>query len=366
MSPNGKTRYVAIPDGARTVVAQILVRNGAVLRSLTLNGRYGVAYVTNDGTVGGLSFNGRVLVLSAYSGSTVQRRTSRFAVVDIKRWQPGKTLRLRGDLTFDALSPGGRMLYLIEHTSRQDYNRYRVRAYDLAYGRMLHRTIVDRREPSDVMVGSPTARATSPGGGWVYTLYQRSNGSSFVHALDTRRAEAVCIDLPRKATKSWRYGASLLVSRDGTQLRIRPFPNAAARRRRGHADVRGEGLDAGLGGRGDGRGLGRVRDRLDDLDDVAVRVEDAQLAVGARAAGEDVAHALELALAAELARVRLDVAQRAADELRDRHAVAAAGRRGPSPAPRARSAPPATCSRSSGCGGTRGSPRPARSARSSA
>ena len=72
LSPNGKTRYVAIPDGARTVVAQILVRNGAVLRSLTLNGRYGVAYVTNDGTVGGLSFNGRVLVLSAYSGPTVQ------------------------------------------------------------------------------------------------------------------------------------------------------------------------------------------------------------------------------------------------------------------------------------------------------
>lgn len=223
LSPNGKTRYVAIPDGARTVVAQILVRNGAVLRSLTLNGRYGVAYVTNDGTVGGLSFNGRVLVLSAYSGPTVQRRTS-FAVVDIKRWQPGKTLRLRGDLTFDALSPRGRMLYLIEHTSRQDYNRYRVRAYDLAYGRMLHRAIADRREPSDVMVGSPTARATSPGGSWVYTLYQRSNGSSFVHALDTRRAEAECIDLPRKATKSWRYGASLLVTRDGTQLRIRPFP----------------------------------------------------------------------------------------------------------------------------------------------
>lgn len=224
LSPNGKTRYVAIPDGVRTVVAQILVRNGAVLRSLTLNGRYGVAYVTNDGTVGGLSFNGRVLVLSAYSGQTVRRRTSRFAVVDIKRWQPGETLRLRGDLTFDALSPTGRMLYLIEHTSRQDYNRYRVRAYDLAYGRMLHRTIVDRREPSDVMVGSPTARATSPGGGWVYTLYQRSNGSSFVHALDTRRSEAVCIDLPRKATKSWRYGASLLVTSDGTQLRIRPFP----------------------------------------------------------------------------------------------------------------------------------------------
>src|SRR5262249_15627999 len=47
--------------------------------------------------------------------------------------------------------------------------------------------------------------------------------------------------------------------------------------------------------------------------------------VRARAAREDLPDALELTLAAELARVRLDVPERAADELRDRHAVAPAG-----------------------------------------
>jgi len=221
LAPNGKTRYVAIPDGGRTVVAQILVRNGAVLRSLSLDGLYGVPYVTNDGTAGGLSFNGRVLVLSAFAGPLLQRRTSAFAVVDIKRWRPGKTLRLSGDLTFDALSPKGRMLYLIEHTSLRDYSRYRVRAYDLASGRLLRRTIVDRREASKEMAGSPVTRATSSGGGWVYTLYVRPNGTGFVHALDTLHREAVCIDLPWHEMTAWIYDARMWVSRDRTKLYLR-------------------------------------------------------------------------------------------------------------------------------------------------
>src|SRR5262245_2223145 len=71
--------------------------------------------------------------------------------------------------------------------------------------------------------------------------------------------------------------------------------------------------------------LGRVRDLPDDLDDVAVRVVDTQLPVGAVAALQDRADPLELRLRAELAGVRLEVAQRAADELGDRHPVPAAG-----------------------------------------
>jgi hypothetical protein len=75
------------------------------------------------------------------------------------------------------------------------------------------------------MAGNPLARAVSPGGTWVYTLYQRSKGTWFIHALDTRRAEAICIDLPRRPTTSWRYGATLGISRDGTYLLLRPFPS---------------------------------------------------------------------------------------------------------------------------------------------
>src|SRR5207247_8344313 len=68
------------------------------------------------------------------------------------------------------------------------------------------------------------------------------------------------------------------------------------------------------------------REILHHLDDVAVRIPDPELGGGAVAVGEDLRDPLELALRAELARVRLEVPQRAADELRDRNAVAPPGR----------------------------------------
>src|SRR5262249_22172333 len=89
----------------------------------------------------------------------------------------------------------------------------------------------------------------------------------------------------------------------------------------GHGTPRGP---AGLGG--NGCDLGCVRDLGDDLDDVPIRVEHAQLPRGAVAAREDVAHALELPLGAELARVRRDLLQSPPDQLRDGDAVALARR----------------------------------------
>jgi hypothetical protein len=44
------------------------------------------------------------------------------------------------------------------------------------------------------MYGAPVTRVASPDGRWAYTLYQ-STEHPFVHALDTERRTAVCIDL---------------------------------------------------------------------------------------------------------------------------------------------------------------------------
>jgi hypothetical protein len=46
------------------------------------------------------------------------------------------------------------------------------------------------------MTGFPISRVMSSDGRWAYTLYGRPSGEPFVHALDTVRARAVCIDLP--------------------------------------------------------------------------------------------------------------------------------------------------------------------------
>jgi hypothetical protein len=76
--------------------------------------------------------------------------------------------------------------------------RYVVRAYDLRAQRLLPQAIVDKREPGETMRGYPVARATSPSGTWVYTLYTKEPGSSltFVHALNAAGRSAFCVDLP--------------------------------------------------------------------------------------------------------------------------------------------------------------------------
>jgi hypothetical protein len=51
------------------------------------------------------------------------------------------------------------------------------------------------------MTGWAVTRTTGPSGRWVYTLYGRSNGSLFVHALDMVDRHAVCIDLPRRVAQ---------------------------------------------------------------------------------------------------------------------------------------------------------------------
>src|SRR5438270_10363706 len=74
-----------------------------------------------------------------------------------------------------------------------------------------------------------------------------------------------------------------------------------------------------------GGDLRQLGDLAHDFDDVPVRVEDAQLPIGSIAATDDVLDPFELALDAQLACVRIDELQRAADHLRVGPAVAPSG-----------------------------------------
>src|SRR5204863_3995643 len=104
-------------------------------------------------------------------------------------------VRLRGDFSFDAISPRGSLVYLIEYISPTDPTSYRVRAYDLTSDRLLAKPVVDPREPGEKMGGSPLTRAMSTNGRWAYTLYDGAGKTPFVHALDTSTRSARCIDL---------------------------------------------------------------------------------------------------------------------------------------------------------------------------
>jgi len=191
---SGDARYVTMPANGNTLVARVDPHNGQVLASRLVRGTYTIPAVAYDGSAAGLSADGRTLVLIQPRASFPRARTP-LMVVDARRLRTLQVVRLHGDFSFDAISPRGSLVYLIEYISPTDPTRYRVRAYDLAADRLLAQPVVDPREPGEKMGGSPLTRATSPNGRWAYTLYDGAAKTPFVHALDTSTRSARCIDL---------------------------------------------------------------------------------------------------------------------------------------------------------------------------
>jgi hypothetical protein len=209
----GGDRFTALPLGSRTVLTQSQTRGGRVLRASIVDGRWGVPVVANDGTSGGLSADGSTLVLIRIARAYPRRHTS-FAVVDTGPLAFRHTVELDGEWSYDALSPDGRWLYLIEQLSPRDRTRYAVRAYDLKNDRLMAQPVVDPREPDEPMRGLPITRTTGPEGRWEYTLYAGGE-HPFIHALDTVRRTSLCLDLPHRVGHHRRVWALRLAVRKG-------------------------------------------------------------------------------------------------------------------------------------------------------
>jgi hypothetical protein len=110
-------------------------------------------------------------------------------------------------------------MYLIEYSPR-DLGDYAVRAYDIRARRLYPDPVVDPREPDEAMRGLPITRATSPDGRWAYTLYDGAGMHPFVHALDTVRNSAVCIDLDALAGRNDLNALKLRVGAAGRTLTV--------------------------------------------------------------------------------------------------------------------------------------------------
>ncbi|HEX6460482.1 MAG TPA: hypothetical protein VF032_16300 [Thermoleophilaceae bacterium] len=186
-------RYVALPSRHGTMLERLTLKGAAPVRFHFLPRLVGVPMVAIDGTPGGLSRDGRTLVLSQ-PRTRYPESTSRLYLVNARTLRLRRVITLRGDFSFDAISPDGRTLYLIQ-LSRRSFTRYAVRALDTSTGRLFPRPVVDATEPDEVMRGMPYARVTSPDGRYSYTLYAGGE-KPFIHALDTVRRKAACIDLP--------------------------------------------------------------------------------------------------------------------------------------------------------------------------
>jgi hypothetical protein len=187
-------RFVAFGMPKSTIVAKVRVRDGRVLRSKVLRGFYGVPLVAYDGTAGGLSGDGRVLVLGSESPYPGLAGRTRFMLLDSSTLTLQRQIVLRGSWSFDAMSPDAATLYFTQHLKVDKNPVYRVRPFDVRAGR-LRGAIIDRLEGEEEMGGVPVSRVPSADGRWAYTLYARRGDEPFVHALDTAKREAFCIDL---------------------------------------------------------------------------------------------------------------------------------------------------------------------------
>jgi hypothetical protein len=221
LAPDGGTRYVALGmrTQASTVLEAVRTEDGATGGYTDLRGSWGVPVLAGQEGEG-VSADGRTLVLGDTT-ARAPRTSSSFVVLDTRTFAARRTIELKGDFAFDALSPHARRLYLIQHVPGNDLSRYVVRGYDLRSGRLLPGRIADRTQRSWVMAGYPVNRATSRDGRWVYTLYASSgNGYPFVHALDTVRGVAHCVGVPWSGSGSAPWNMRLTLGDGGHSLAV--------------------------------------------------------------------------------------------------------------------------------------------------
>lgn len=193
-------------------------QTGSALHMMLLHGDFQLPSATISGLPGGLSQNGRYLVLEAFDtpGAGIPTATH-FLVVDTSYKTAAKRIDLIGDFQFDAVSNNGQRVYMIEYLP---VNSYHVRVFDVAAGRLDPTIIVDKSDGSAAMTGLRLAGVASPDSQWLYSVYIREKQGAFIHALSLDGNIAFCLDLsgPGYASSADGFRWSLALSADGSRL----------------------------------------------------------------------------------------------------------------------------------------------------
>jgi uncharacterized protein (TIGR03382 family) len=217
LSRDGKTRYVAVIARHDTVIERVRVSNGNVLTWNSLAGYWGIPAPTSPLSAGeGVTRDGKRLIVATVGSSSTE-----FAILGTRFLRVLDRFTLNGDFAFDALSPDGNTLYLIQHVDSSNVNRYVVRAYVLSSHTLLPGRIADKTQQGWVMEGSAVARATSGDGRAIYTMYMRPGGYPFIHALDAVNGAAHCIGLPWHGDQGPLATARLTLADHGRTLAVR-------------------------------------------------------------------------------------------------------------------------------------------------
>ena len=169
-------------------------QTGAILNQVRLPGAYQLPPATMTGVPGGLSQNGRWLVVESFdTGANGVRTATHLLLVDTSYANAARQVNLSGFFEFDAVSNDGQRIFLIEYLAG---NQYHVRFYDLGAGRLDPNIIFDKSDGSSAMAGVRISGVASRDGQWLYSVYVRSDKSAFIHALNLDVPFALCLDLP--------------------------------------------------------------------------------------------------------------------------------------------------------------------------
>ena len=189
-------RFVAFGMPKSTIVAAVRARDGHVLQSKVVRGFYGVPLVTYDGSSGGLSGDGTSLALASYGPYPGQAGKTRFVLLSTRTLGVLRQVVLPGSWSYDAISPDGSMLYLVEHISAgpkpalpRAFLRSERPTADPRRGRRPARERVRHgRSARDTRGELRRSLGVHP--------VRHEKHEPFVHALDTVRREAFCTHLP--------------------------------------------------------------------------------------------------------------------------------------------------------------------------
>ncbi len=150
---------VATPAGATTTVRDLVVEAGLGGPQLVIDGAWRLPTIGYDPTPVGLSADGSTaaLVEATPAASAAGRAVSRFAILHVVPLEgPARIIELRGSFDYDAISPDGTILYVVEHLAGEPAGRYQVRAVDVATGVMREAIIADKRNIGEAMAGWPS------------------------------------------------------------------------------------------------------------------------------------------------------------------------------------------------------------------
>jgi hypothetical protein len=190
---------------------------GLTLHALPLARRFQLPPATVSGVPGGLSQNGRWLVLEAFDQNGPGPDGTHLLVVDTSFSKTATSIDLPGDFQFDAITNDGTKVYLIEYVSGIEY---RVRDYDVRASHLDPNVVVDKSDSTEPMQGIRLSGVASPDGQWLYSVYTREKTGAFIHALNLDQTIAFCIDLPGSGYSAdySEFQWSLALSADGKHL----------------------------------------------------------------------------------------------------------------------------------------------------